>query len=101
MKGKKSVAVFDIDGTVFRSSLLLELVERLIENGFFPKVARSEYEEERIKWLDRKGDYESYIGKVVHVFAKHIKGLPFEEVANIAGEVIEEKKNRVYRAGLF
>jgi len=94
---KRRVAVFDIDGTVFRSSLVLELVERLIENGVFPKEARHEYEEERVKWLDRKGDYEKYIGNVVKAFAKHAKGSAFEEVANIAGEVIEEKKDRVYR----
>ena len=94
---QRPVAVFDIDGTVFRSSLVLELVERLIEHELFPKEAREEFAEERIKWLDRKGDYEKYIGKVVKVFGDHIKGILFEEVANVAGEVIEEKKDRVYR----
>ncbi len=94
---KKPVAVFDIDGTVFRSSLVLELVERLIEESVFPKEARGEFEEERVKWLDRKGDYEKYIGKVVESFAQHIKGKSYEEVSNIAGEIIEEKKGRVYR----
>lgn len=94
---KRPVATFDIDGTVFRSSLLIELVERLIEDGIFAKEVRTEFEEERVKWLDRKGDYEAYIGKVVDVFGRRIKGIPFEEVANVAGEVIEEKRNRVYR----
>src|SRR3989344_2935157 len=59
----RRVAVFDIDGTIFRSSLLLELVERLIENGIFPKEARAQFATERDEWLDRKGDYETYIGK--------------------------------------
>lgn len=94
---KRRVAVFDIDGTIFRSSLLLELVDRLIENEIFPKETRADFEDERLKWLDRKGDYETYIGKVTHVFAQRLRGVPFEEVANIAGEVIEEKKDRVYR----
>ena len=93
----KKVAVFDIDGTAFRSSLVLELVNRLIERGIFPSDARKEFEDEWMKWLDRKGEYESYIDKVVHVFGTYIKGAPFEEVANLAGEVIEEKKDRVYR----
>ncbi len=96
MKQRK-VAVFDIDGTVFRSSLVLELVDRLIEKGIFPREARQEFEEEKIAWLDRKGDYERYINKVVKTFAKHLKGVAYEEASFIAGEVIEEKKERVYR----
>ncbi len=94
---ERPVAAFDIDGTVFRSSLLIELVERLIERELFPKSARTTYEAEQLEWLDRKGDYEAYIQKVVAVFGEHLKGLPYEEVANLAGEVIEEKRNRVYR----
>src|SRR3989338_4803431 len=58
---KRRVAVFDIDGTVFRSSLLIELVERLIDKDIFPQEAREAYEAERRRWLDRKGDYDSYI----------------------------------------
>ena len=94
---KRKVAAFDIDGTVFRSSLLIELVERLVEEQIFPAEAREAYESERRKWLDRKGDYPAYIEKVVEVFAKQLKGAPYEEVANLAGEIIEEKKDRVYR----
>ncbi len=97
MEKKRPVAVFDIDGTIFRSSLLIELVERLIENGVFPKESRDAYEAERVRWLDRKGDYESYIQKVVQVFGKQLKGVPYEPVADAAGEVIEEKRSRVYR----
>ncbi len=95
--GKRPVAVFDIDGTVFRSSLLIELVERLIDKGIFPQSARQVYDVERHRWLDRQGDYGAYIGKVVQVFAKQLKGAPYDEVSNIAGEVIEEKHDRVYR----
>lgn len=94
---KRPVAVFDIDGTVFRSSLAIELMERLIESGVFPKEARAAFEEERVKWLDRKGDYQTYIAKVVETFAKEVKGKPYQDVVNVAGEVIEEKRHRVYR----
>lgn len=97
MTKKRPVAVFDIDGTVFRSSLLLELIERLIENGVFPKESREAYEAERVRWLDRKGDYEAYIEKVVTAFRKQLKGVPYDDVAKAAGEVIEEKSDRVYR----
>lgn len=97
MDAKRPVAVFDIDGTVFRWSLFLDLVDRLIENGVFPKEVREAYEDARLKWLDRKGDYQTYVMKVVEVFGGQLKGVPFQDVANAAGEVIEEKKDRVYR----
>jgi len=99
--GKRRVAVFDIDGTLFRSSLVIELVEKLIEKGLFPPESRQEYEEARIKYLNREGDYAThytnYVNALVKVFGRQIKGLPFDEVSYIAGEVIEEKKNRLYR----
>lgn len=94
---KRPVAVFDIDGTIFRSSLVIELVERLIEKGIFPPETREAYTKERERWLDRKGDYLKYVDKVVQVFAKQLKGVPYDEVSYAAGEVIEEKRGRVYR----
>jgi HAD superfamily hydrolase (TIGR01490 family) len=94
--GKRRVAVFDIDGTIFRSSLVIELVERLVEKGIFPPETRATYEVEKTRWLDRKGDYQSYVSKAVETFAKQLKGKPYDEVSYIAGEIIEEKKGRVY-----
>ncbi len=97
MEANRPVAVFDIDGTIFRSSLLIELVDRLILRGVFPEEARKEYERAQEEWLDRKGDYEPYIQKVVASFAAHAKGAPYGDVADVAGEVIEEMRNRTYR----
>ena len=64
-KGLRKVAIFDIDGTIFRSSLLIELVEVLIEKEIFPVSVRADYNREKVRWLDREGDYESYIMAVV------------------------------------
>ena len=94
---KRKVAIFDIDGTIFRSSLLIELVEVMIENKFFDFSARKEYEKEENEWLDRKGDYESYINAVVKVFMKNIKGIAYEDFDRAAKIVIERYKNRTYR----
>lgn len=97
MEGTRPVAVFDIDGTIFRSSLLIELVDRLILRGVFPESARAVYARAHEEWLDRKGEYEPYIKKVVQVFATHMRGVPYGDVADIAGEVIEEMRHRTYR----
>ncbi|MDB4992537.1 MAG: hypothetical protein JWL75_782 [Parcubacteria group bacterium] len=97
MDSKRPVAVFDIDGTVFRSSLLIELVDRLILRGVFPEEARREYERAQEEWLDRKADYEPYIRKVVQSFGMYLKNSLYGDVADVAGEVIEEMHMRTYR----
>jgi HAD superfamily hydrolase (TIGR01490 family) len=94
---KRPVAVFDIDGTIFRSSLFLELVDALVEAGIFPHVAREEYLREQARWLNRMGDYETYVMKAVASFKKHIKGVPFDAADAIGAAVLRNKKNRVYR----
>jgi|SRR3989344_2760986 len=94
---KKKVAVFDVDGTLFRSSLLIEIVETLIAAGLFPKKARDEFKKEHVLWLDRKGDYEAYINAVVKVFMKYIKGVPYDSFMNATEEMLVDKKDRMYR----
>lgn len=93
----KKVAVFDIDGTIFRSSLFVELVSRLVEEGIFPKSAAADFAREKLAWLDRKGDYDTYISAVIKTFLKHIKGVEYKEFARIGEEVVAEHKDRVYR----
>ena len=97
MVGEQRVAIFDVDGTIFRSSLLIQVVNKLIEEGAFPKDARDIYEREYQRWLDREGDYEDYIGAVVQAFVGHLKGVHYSALANAAEEVVDEQWKRVYR----
>ncbi|MDD4989091.1 MAG: HAD family phosphatase [Candidatus Pacebacteria bacterium] len=97
MNTPRKVAIFDVDGTIFRSSLLIELVEILIEKGLFQESVRGEYERERKHWLERKGDYESYIGAIVKVFVAHIKGVSYKDFDEVTTEVIQRHKDKVYR----
>lgn len=97
MEQERPVAAFDIDGTVFRSSLLIELVDRLVDREVFPEAARAYYTRAREEWLDRQGDYGPYVKKVVTSFATYAKGVPYGDVADVAGEVIEEMRHRTYR----
>ncbi len=94
---KKPVAFFDIDGTVFRSSLLIELVEKMVDRGIFPVEARESYLEEKRAWGDREGAYEDYIDAVVESFRHHIKGVFYGDLADIGREVVSLHSKRVYR----
>ncbi len=91
------VAFFDIDGTVFRSSLLIETVETLISEGVFPLSARERYIDERLAWQDREGSYQNYIEAVVATFLENIKGIHYGEFADTGRQVVAVQSKRVYR----
>lgn len=91
------LAIFDIDGTIFRSSLIVELVNGLVEAGIFPEKARKEMEADYLAWLNRRGSYDNYIWKVVHIHEHYIKDVKVDEVRPVVKRVIDWQKDRVYR----
>ena len=94
---KKRVAIFDIDGTIFRSSVLIALTDELIARKIFPSRAAKEFEREHIKWLDRQGDYERYIRSVVETYMKYIRGVSYKDLAFAAENVALVHRDRTYR----
>ena len=94
---KRRLAVFDIDGTIFRSSLLIELVNGLVDDGIFPRRAKKEMEADYVAWLNRKGHYNNYIMQVVNIHLKYIKDCKRSEVLDTARRVITWQRDRVYR----
>jgi HAD superfamily hydrolase (TIGR01490 family) len=93
---KSKVAIFDIDGTIFRSSLLIELVDALIRAGIFPDKAKAVYAKAYKDWVNRKDSYEKYIYSVVAAFEKNIKGVERRVFNKIAREVVSANNDRVY-----
>ncbi len=91
------LAVFDIDGTIFRSSLVIELIAGLVGAGIFKKSVKREMEKEYLAWLERRGSYEAYINKAVQIYVRHIAGKNFSKVNKVARSVIGFHKDRVYR----
>ena len=47
------LAVFDIDGTVFRSSLTIELINQLVADGAFPQTALKRVQKDYLAWRNR------------------------------------------------
>lgn len=95
----KKVAIFDIDGTIFRSSLLIELTDALIQEGIFSSKTRETYTRAYKNWLDRKGPYEEYIGEVIEAFEQNIKGVHYDDFSKVAEKVADFHKDRIYRYG--
>jgi len=93
---KTPVAFFDIDGTVFRSSLLIELVEELVRQGVFPQNSQAGYSAAYAAWQAREGSYEAYIAAVIETFLANIKGVHYGAFADIGRRLVAMKSKRVY-----
>lgn len=92
----RPLAIFDIDGTIFRSSLLIELNAKLVQEGVFPEAATEEVSRVREAWLNRTGSYQSYIDTIVRLYLRDIKGKKVSDIEAVSKQVIAEQKHRVY-----
>ena len=97
MKAKTKLAIFDIDGTIFRSSLIIELFNELVRRGVYPLSAKLEVERDYLKWLNRKGHYNDYLMKLVRVFYRNISGCSVKQIEPAVKAVIKWQKDRVHR----
>lgn len=93
---KKPLAIFDIDGTIFRDSLLLVVSWRLIRDGIFPKSLKSYLNKYYYAWIDRRGSYEDYINEVIKIYDKRIKGCKLKDIKRIIKDVLIKYKDKVY-----
>jgi HAD superfamily hydrolase (TIGR01490 family) len=98
MAGKKiRLAIFDIDGTIFRSSLIIEVFNALIAAAIFPKTANDSVKKNYLRWLDRKGHYNDYLMKLVRAYYRYLPGLKTSVIDPVIQQVITKQKDRVYR----
>lgn len=93
----RKAAVFDIDGTIFRSSLLIEVVEILVAKGVLSERIKKIYAKPFGDWLARKGSYEKYINEVISAFGKNIKGIYRKDFVAAAKTVKDFHGKKVYR----
>jgi len=93
----KKVAIFDIDGTIFRSSLLIEITEALIQEGIFSKKVIDVYAKAYKNWSNRKDSYDKYIGAVISAFEQNIKGVRYNDFVGVAKKAMVSHQKQVYR----
>ncbi|MBC2850439.1 MULTISPECIES: HAD family hydrolase [unclassified Cetobacterium] len=91
-------AFFDIDGTIYRNSLLTEHFKKLIK---YELLDIREYElkvkDAFKKWDERVGDYDRYLEEITTTYVEAIKGLSLQYNDFISDQVLELKGNRVYK----
>lgn len=93
---EKKIAIFDIDGTIFRKNLHFELINELSWLKVFPSAVRRELTEVYSGWLEHSGTYEDYRKAIVRIYAEHIKGVSEAAVREAAHIVVPFHARRTY-----
>ncbi len=93
---KKKIAVFDIDGTIFRSNLHFELFKGLVEYGIFPAIVLKEIEEYHDDWINRRGHYRDFEKSLIVSYQNRLKGKVVEDIQKVSRFIVAEKMEHVY-----
>ena len=73
---KKIAAFFDIDGTIYRDSLVTELYKKLLKYEIIPQEEYiKQVKEPLLAWKNRQVSYEDYLEALTENFSTTIKGL--------------------------
>lgn len=95
--GKKNkIAIFDIDGTIFRKNLHFELIDELAWLKVFPRKARNILVDLYTDWLEHKGTYEAYRLAIVSLYAEYIRGCSRKDVLRASKIVMPFYAERTY-----
>ena len=93
---KQKLAIFDIDGTVFRKNLAFELINELAWLKIFKKEVRDELVRLYTSWLDHKGTYEEYRRALVSLYEQNLKGCREDDIKKASQLVVPFYKDRTY-----
>jgi HAD superfamily hydrolase (TIGR01490 family) len=96
VKKKTKIAIFDIDGTIFRKNLHFELINELTWMKVFPREARDELADIYAGWLTHEGTYEDYRKALVKLYSEHIKGCSKEAVLKASKMLVPFHAKRTY-----
>lgn len=94
---KKIGAFFDIDGTIYRDSLLIEHFKKLIKYDIVPKEAfSSDIKEAFERWDNREGNYETYLVEICKLYKDYLFNVKEEDILFAVDKVMKLKSDRVY-----
>lgn len=98
MKNRNIAAFFDIDGTIFRNSLMIEHFQKLMTYEIIdPVIWYTRVKKVYLEWEKRFGDFEQYLEILAAVYLEELKGVDKDYIEFIAAHVIEVNGDMVYK----
>ncbi len=90
-------ALFDVDGTLYRDSLMVEHFKKMIKYEIIdPSIWHNEAKKTFQNWDKRQGNYEDYLLEVAHIYINSVKGINRKHMEFMCDQVIAKKGERVY-----
>lgn len=91
-------AFFDIDGTIFRNSLMIEHFKKLIKYEIVdPSVWYSKIKPVYEEWDKRYGEFDDYLDALGDVYIEELRGVNKSYIEFIASQVINLNGDMVYK----
>ena len=91
-------AFFDIDGTIYRNSLLTEHFKKMIKYELIDPLDYEEKVKDTFKlWNERKGDYDKYLLSLTESYVNAMIGISEKDNDFVSDQVLNLSGNRVYR----
>lgn len=93
-----TAAFFDIDGTLYRDSLMVEHFKKLIKYDIIDQKAWFGHARDTfMNWDKRQGNYDDYLLEVCDLYVESLIGLDKTCVDFTSDQVIKLKSDRVYK----
>lgn len=95
---KTQAAFFDIDGTIFRNSLMIEHFKKLVTFEVIdPAIWHTKVKKVYLEWEKRYGDFEEYLEILAGVYLEELKGINKSYIEYIADHVIKSNGDMIYK----
>lgn len=95
---KVVAAFFDIDGTLFRNSLMIQHFKKLIKYEVIdPSLWYNKIKPVYEEWEKRYGDFEHYLETLAEVYIQELRGVNKSYIEFIASQVINVNGDMVYK----
>ncbi|WP_459195497.1 HAD family hydrolase [Wukongibacter baidiensis] len=96
---KKNIGAFlDIDGTLYRNSLMIEHFKKLLKYEVVdPALWHSHVKHTYYDWQKRRGNFDDYLLELAQIYIDSLKGLNKNDLEFISNQVIDLKGDKVYR----
>jgi HAD superfamily hydrolase (TIGR01490 family) len=93
-----TAAFFDIDGTLYRGSLMIEHFRKLVKYEVIEQnIWYNKINDLYVLWKNRQGDYDDFMEELAQEYIKNLTGLNLNHIEFISDQVINLKGDAIYR----
>lgn len=93
---KQIAAFFDIDGTIFRGSLLIQHFKTLLKYDLADESAYTEVKKYEKQWQNREINYETYLEYLVEAYRTAITGISHDDMKFTAKQTVQKEGKHLY-----